>query len=367
MTDTGRTPFLGLLPTWLRRAMAYSVALLLLSAVLWIAAQVVVEIRTVTFAVVGALLLAALVAPLSRLLQRGRLPRWLASLVSVLFLLGVIVASVFLVVNRALNQVDDLQQAVTDGIQRLEDAVLDSPLPLSDARVGRAEDQLVGFVQGALPSPTAGASMVVDLLVGLALTVFLLFFFLYDGDRMWRWLVGWTPASRSRQVDEAGRTAWQVLERYALGTIAVATADSIGIGAGLFLLGVPLAASLTLIVFVGAFVPIVGATVSGILAVGVTLVLLGPVEALILLGVVLLAQQIEGNLVQPLVMGRVLSLHPVAIVVAVTVGTTVAGILGAIVAVPVVAVGYRVTQLLTRPETRAEPARAEPPVDHDTG
>lgn len=343
----GDRSVLGLLPAWLRRVMGYGVAVLVLVAVLWVVTLVLSRVIVVTFAAVGALLLAALMAPTARLLRRWHLPAWLASLLSVFLVLGVLAAAVFLVVNRALAQVEDLQQTVADGIRRLEDALIDSPLPVSGERVERAEEQMLEFVQGALPSPTVGATIVVELLVGLVLAIFLMFFLLYDGRRMWSWFVAWTPSSRRDEVDGSGQVAWLTLERYAQGTVIVALADSIGIGIGMFALGVPLASSLTLIVFVGAFVPIVGATISGVLAVGVTLVLLGPVEALILLGVVLLVQQLEGNLVQPLVMGRVLSLHPVVIVVTVTIATTVAGVLGALASVPLVAVTYRVVEYLS--------------------
>jgi predicted PurR-regulated permease PerM len=346
---------MGLLPHWLQRATAYAAAALVLTVVLWVAVQALMAVRTVTFAIVGALLLAALMDPVAGLLRRLRLPAWLAALLSALVVVGVLAASVTLVVARALSQVTDLQQAVTDGIHSIEQTLLSSPIPLSRQRLDNAEAQLVAFVHRAAPSPSAGATMVVDLLTGLLLGVFLLFFFLRDGARMWGWVVRWTPAEHRERTDQAGRCAWEVLTRYARGTVVVALIDSVGIGAGMFALGVPLAASLTLIVFVGAFVPIVGALVSGVLAVGVTLVLLGPVKALVLLGIVIAVQQAEGNLLQPMIMGRVLRLHPVVIVTVVTVGTIVGGVLGAVVAVPLVAVSYRVVDQLAGPTRTPDP------------
>lgn len=335
-----------LLPSWLRRLVGYAVALVVLAVVLWGLAQVLMRVQTVTFAVVSAILLAALMAPVDRLLRRLRLPPWLSALLTVLLLVCVLVAAIFLVVERALSQVGDLQAAITHGIHSLEQTLVHSSLPISRDRVDSAEEQLTSFVQNAAPSASSGATMVIDALTGILLCVFLLFFFLRDGERIWQWFVRWVPEHRKDEVDSSGRSAWHVLSGYAHGTVLVALMDAIGIGAGMFVLGVPLASSLTLIVFIGAFVPIVGAFVSGALAVGVTLVLVGPLQAVILFGVVVAVQQIEGNVLQPFIMGHVLQLHPVVIVTAVTVGTTVAGILGALAAVPLLAVSYRVVEQL---------------------
>jgi predicted PurR-regulated permease PerM len=192
----------------------------------------------------------------------------------------------------------------------------------------------------------AGASMLLQIGTAALLMLFILFFLLKQGSSMWGWFVGWVPPPHRRTTDAAGRKAWQTLTSYVRGTVAVAFVDAIGIGVAMLFLGNPLTASLTLATFIGAFIPIVGATVSGVLAVGVTLVTVGPWAAVILLGAVIAVQQLEGNLLQPLIMGHALKLNPVAIVVTVTIGTIVGGILGAIVAVPLVAVCYRVVSFL---------------------
>jgi predicted PurR-regulated permease PerM len=224
--------------------------------------------------------------------------------------------------------------------------------------VDRAERAVAEFVTGALPSPSAGATMAVEIVSGAALALFVLFFLLLDGRRMWAWAVSWIPQQRHEQVDGAGRRAWAVLTGYVRSIVLVAFIDAIGIG-------VPLAASLTLIVFVGAFVPIVGAAVSGVLAVGVTLVTVGPVPALVLLAAVLLVQQLEGNVLQPWIMGRTLKLHPVVVVLAVTLGSVVGGVLGAVVAVPLVAVCYRVVEFLAG-RSEDEQTVSSPGKDGDT-
>jgi predicted PurR-regulated permease PerM len=174
----------------------------------------------------------------------------------------------------------------------------------------------------------------------MVLTVFLLF--LPQGRRADVELVpGLGAPGHATAVNRGGHAVWEVLTGYIRGTTLIAAVDAIGIGAGMLVLGVPLTASLTCLVFLGAYVPIVGAFVSGALATGITLVTLGPTQALVLLGVVVVVQQVEGNLLQPLVMGHTLQLHAVTTVVSVTIGALVGGVLGALVAVPLVAAAYR--------------------------
>ena len=183
------------------------------------------------------------------------------------------------------------------------------------------------------------------------LVVFAVFFLLKDGSDLWAWAQGWTPPRHRSRVRTVGEEAWTTLRAYVRGTVAIAAADAVGIGLALFLLGVPLWLSLALLTFVGGFVPLLGATVAGIVAVLVTLVTEGGRDAVLALVAVVLVQQVEGNLLQPLVMGRVIDLHPVVIVAAVTCGAVLLGVLGALLAVPVVAVAYRVSKQLRFGET----------------
>ena len=162
-------------------------------------------------------------------------------------------------------------------------------------------------------------------------------FLLLEGDRIWRWLVHLLPAPTHDRVDTAGRAGWQTLTSYVRATVVVATADAVGIGVGAALLGVPLAIPLAVLVFLGAFVPIVGAFLSGGVAVLVALVALGPVQALIMLGIVIAVQQLEAHVLQPFLLGRAVSVHPLAVVLAIGAGLLVAGIVGALFSVPLVA------------------------------
>lgn len=328
-------------PRWLVRTALGCACLLTIAVTTWLVGRALMTVVTVTAAVVAALLLSALLQPVHERLRRLRAPDWLASLATVVATLLVVAAVITLLLARVQSQQHDLRDAVAASVGQLRDVVHHSPLPLSEARLDAGASQLADTALSALPGPAAGAGIATQVLSGFALTLFLWFFFLKDGREMWSWLVGCVPRRHAGSVENGGRTVWDVLTSYIRGTTVVAAADALGIGAAMLVLGVPLAASLTCLVFLGAFVPIVGAFVSGALAVGVTLVTLGPVQALALLGCVVLVQQLEGNLLQPLVMGRALRLHPVAIVVSVAVGALVGGVLGALVVVPLVAVGYR--------------------------
>ena len=345
------------LPPWLRRLVAYCLAALVLALTTWVVLQVLLSVPLVTIAVAVALLLCALLRPLVHALERAGAPPWLAALVALLGLLAVLMGSVYWVTQRVLHQFNDLQGAVTSGVDDLRSLLTSPPLSLDAQQVTEIRNAVVGYVQQAAPSPMTGAMLVLQILAAGVLVVFVLFFLLKDGPAMWRWALRWVPARRRDRTDGAAHCAWSTLTSYVRGTVVVALADAAGIGGTLFLLGVPLAASLTLLTFLGAFVPIVGATVSGALAVVVTLVTQGGTDALIVLAVVLAVQQLEGNVLQPLVMGHAVRLHPVVIAIVVTVGGLRAGIAGAVVAVPVVAVTDRVVDYLAS----EDPALTAPP------
>ena len=214
-----------------------------------------------------------------------------------------------------------------------------------------------GIASGAL-NVTAAAIEVVG---GIFLALFLTFFFLYDGQRIWRWVVELFPDTVAYDVWQAGRRAWTTLTGYVRGTMVVAFVDAVFIGLAVALVGVPLAVPIGALVFLGAFVPLVGATVTGAVAVLVALVAQGLGPALIVLGAVILVQQLEGHILQPFVLGRAVRLHPVAVALAVTTGGILAGIGGAIVAVPLVAVVNSVAVYLVRERpARLATAGSEP-------
>lgn len=331
-----------LVPRRLASATLVVACLLVLGLGLWLLAQVLMAVPAVTGALLAALLLTALSQPLATWLARW-LPVWAACLVTLVVGTGAVVGILWLVVDRALSQTDDLQAAASQALADLESTLIRSSLPITEGDLTALEERVRDGLPALLPAPATAAAGVFNLLAGIALALFVWFFLLRDGARLWRWVLGW--AGRRREaVEEGGTAAWDVLTRYVRGTVVIASIDAVGVAIALVVLQVPMVTSLASLVFLGAFIPIVGSTVAGALAVAVALVTRGPVVALLVVGAVILVQQIEGNLLQPLVMGKALHLHPAAIVVSVAVGASAAGVVGAVIAVPVFAVALRIAE-----------------------
>ena len=336
----GRTVLTGV-PRWLAVLLLGCVSVLVVGFTIDQVAEFLGRLIVVTAAVVSALLLTALLVPLTDALERVKVPRALAALLTILATLAAVIGVGYLLVTRAVQQFDDLGQALRAGGSKLRNLLEDSPVPVSQKQLDAFQQHVVEQAPGLLPTPATGAALAAEIVSSIALTLFLWFFLLNDGAAMWRWLLSWVPQSRAAGTDRVGHRSWEVVTSYVRGTVVIALADAIGIGIALVAVGNPLWMSLSMLVFLGAFVPIVGATVSGVVAVIVTFATVGVVQALVVLAAVLVVQQLEGNLLQPLVMGHALKLHPVTIVLAVTAGAILAGVLGALVAVPVVAIIYR--------------------------
>jgi predicted PurR-regulated permease PerM len=212
--------------------------------------------------------------------------------------------------------------------------------------IQRNQSEAVGYL-------TTGASYFVEFFTLLVLTLFITFFLLYDSERIWRWLISPLPPRESRRVDAAGRAAWATTTGYVRGTAVIATIHGIVIGVAMFLLGAPLALPLGVLIFLGSFIPFVGALVAGGLAVLITFTAQGWVIALVLLGILIVESQLEAHLFQPLIVGRYVRLHPLAVGLSFAVGTVLAGIVGAIIAVPTAAVINQVWPVL-----RSHPSRS---------
>ncbi|WP_212990843.1 AI-2E family transporter [Actinoplanes auranticolor] len=313
---------------------------MVLALAVYVVAQVLYRVAMMTMAIIVALLVTALIAPLTSWLKRIRVPASLAAFSGVAGLLAVLATASYLIGRRAAGQLDDLQAQVIQGADRLRQTLVDTVPGLDRAQVDDIAARMVQGLRHALPSPYSGVTTATETLAAVLLAIVLLFFFLRDGDRMWRWLTGLLPASRRSDIDRAGHSAWQALTSYTHGIVAVAAVDAVGIGAALFLLDVPLAMSLAVLTFLAAFVPVIGATVAGAAATLVTLVTNGTSDAVIVLVVVIIVQQAEGNLLHPVIMRRAVRLHPVVTLLAVTAGTLLAGIAGALIAVPACAVVY---------------------------
>jgi predicted PurR-regulated permease PerM len=334
------------LPGWSRTLLAYSVAFLVFAGAAYVVVYVLTMVSTLALAVAAAILLAALLTPLVDLLVRARLPRSLASLLAVLVLVAVIglVGTLFAV--GFARELDNLGSDVTGGIDRLREWLVTGPLPVDQAQLDRITAQAGEQLRRLGPQLTRGAANVLEAIGMAALALVLLFFLLRDGRAMVGWVLRGLPERNRECAGRASEAGWRTLQGYVRGSAIIAAVDATGIGLGLVILGVPLALPLTLLTFIASFVPLVGATVAGTLAVLVALATRGPVTALLVLGIVLLVQNLEGNLLEPVIMGRAVRLHPAAILLAVAAGALVAGVGGALLATPLTAMTHRMISVL---------------------
>ena len=313
------------------------------------------QISLVLTPIVLALFPAALLHPLASAARRSRLPNALGALLIVLGLLGVLAATAYLIVPALAAQAPHLVSAITDGLERIDNAVNWSRLPGNFSGLSDLGTQAASAVQsGGLLSRGLGlAGAVGDFAAGTVLTLVILFFYLKDGRRIWQGVADFVPAGHRGEVDLLAWRSFQTVGAFLRGQLLVALIDAVFIGLGLLVLGVPLVLPLAVLVFFGGLFPIIGAFVSGTAAVVVALADQGPLTALLVLGVVLLVQQLEGHVLAPLIQGRIIALHPLVIILALTTGGVLMGILGAFLAVPVAAVIARVVDHLRGQDTAA--------------
>ncbi len=329
------------IPPGLRLASELSWRFLVVGAAIVVVALVLARLRLVVVPLFVALLLATVLWPAVAALRRRRWPRALAALGVLASSLAVLAAVAAVVVPAVAADIDELDVGVRGGAERLEAWLIEGPLDLSREQVGnvveRGERQLRENASTIAGGAVSGAVVFVELAAGSALTLVLLFFFLKDGDRMWRWVRRLFPVEARDEVDAIGARVWHVLGGFVRGTALVALVDALGIGLALWLIGVPLVLPLAVLTFLGGFVPLVGATVAGFAAAMVALVSGGFTTAILVLAAVIAVQQLEGNVLQPFIVGRNVELHPIAVLLAVAVGGILWGIIGAFLAVPITA------------------------------
>ncbi|MBX6722610.1 MAG: AI-2E family transporter, partial [Dactylosporangium sp.] len=301
-------------PRGLRIAAAWAWRLLVLGVVGYFLLHVVALLKHVIVPLAIALLLSALLTPAVITLRRLNVPRSLATALVLVGGLAAVVGTLTLVVNQFVAGVPDLADNARQGIAQIQRWLETGPLHLSDNQLETAVDTATNWVKQNRGTLTTGAlstaSGVFDVLAGLFLVLFATFFFLRDGERIWRAVVSVLPRAARAPVAAAGEASWLTLVAYVRATVLVAFIDAVGIGIACAVLDVPFAFSLAALVFLASFVPIVGATLSGAVAVLVALVAKGPVIALILLAAVIAVQQLEGHVLQPLIMGRAVAIHP---------------------------------------------------------
>ncbi|MCB5182290.1 AI-2E family transporter [Streptomyces antimicrobicus] len=368
-------------PWGMRVAAEVSWRLLLLAGMLWVLMKVISEVQLVVLAFAAALLVTALLQPFVVRLRKLGLPRGLATAVTAILGFVIIGLVFWFVVWQVMENVDDLSNRVKDGINELKQWALDSPFHVTQQQINDIAKTLTDTIGTNTEQITSaglqGVTVMVEVLTGILLAMFCTLFLLYDGKRIWSWVLGWVPAAARPGLSGAGPRAWRTLTAYVRGTVIVALIDAIFIGLGIYFLDVPLAVPLAVFIFLFAFIPLVGAVVSGALAVVVALVTQGVFAALMVLLVVLAVQQLEGHVLQPFILGRAVRVHPLAVVLSVAAGGLVAGIGGAVVAVPLVAVtntvvGYlraysREDELRIGPGPHGATALPQAPVEYGEG
>ncbi len=328
-------------PRGLRVATAYGWRLLVVAAAVGVAVWLVIQLKLLVIPLLIAILLTALLWPSFAWMLRHRVPRWLAIIVSVLVTIAAVTGLLWLAVWQITRQWSSVQERTVQAIQEFRQYLIQGPLHLSEQQIDDLLRQGWALVQEQAELLWSGALAIGSTLghvaTGALLTLFVLLCLLADGAGIWRWTVRMFPRKARAAVDGAGREGWVTVVNYARTQLLVATIDAIGIGLGAFLLGVPLAVPVAVLVFLGAFVPFIGAIVTGAVAVFLALVYNGPWIALWMLVVVLGVQQLEGHVLQPLLMGSAVKVHPLAVVLVVAGGAMVAGIPGALFAVPLAA------------------------------
>ena len=355
--ESPSTPLVVLLTDGIGKLALRSAQILVIVALAAAIVFALVQLKLVVIPVLIAIIIASAAAPLLNWMRARGLSALAAAWIALLGGIIVIGGVVTLIVFAVRGQWGALAESATDGVDQLQDFLTTGPLPIDEAQIEDARAAITDFLtssqfgSGAL----AGVTVAGELIAGAVLAVVILFFFMKDGDRIWAFFLKPLRASRRARGERIGTTSVRVLGGYVRGTAIIALVDSLGIGIGLAVLGVPLALPLAVIVFVGAFVPLVGATAAGILAALVALVANGWVIALIVVGIVILVNQLEGNFLQPVVMAQTLKLHPLVILVALTAGTILGGIAGAVLSVPIAAVAWSIVKVWSGPELPPAP------------
>jgi predicted PurR-regulated permease PerM len=331
----------GAVPPGMLVAGAWGWRLLVVAACLAVAGLLVSRLEEIVVPLLVAILVCALLQPVVRVLTRRRVPHWVAIVVALLALVVVVGGLLVLVVTQVRAGAGDVSDKGVAAYDSLRAFLRTSPLQLTDGEfdqyVGQAGQALQDASQEILSGVAAIGSAAGHLVAGGLLTLFATIFLLIDGRGVWHWVVRLFPRAARPAVDGAGLAGWQTLTSFVKVQVVVAAANGVGIGLFAFFLGLPLAVPIAILVFLASFIPVLGAIVTGALAVVLALVVAGPVQALVMLGGVLVVHLLEAHVLQPLVMGGAVKVHPLAVVFAVAAGSLVAGIPGALFAVPAAA------------------------------
>jgi predicted PurR-regulated permease PerM len=334
------------IPVGVEIAGAWSWRILAVAGVAIVFGLVVIQLQLIIIPFMIAVLIAALLVPVVHFLENHRWPKGLAVAVAMVATLAIVSGLIFLIVTQIRSGFPDLQDRSAQAFEDFK-AFLSSTFNINETEfndyLGQAFAAIQDDTEALVSSALSIGSTAGHVLAGALLTLFATLFILIDGTGIWGWIVRLFPRKARPAIDGSGRAGWLTLTTFVKVQIFVAAIDAIGIGVGAWILGLffggfPLIIPIAVAVFLGSFIPVVGAVATGALAVFVALIYLGPIPALIMLGIVLLVQQVEGHILQPLVMGSAVKIHPLAVVFAVAAGSFIAGIPGALFAVPIIAV-----------------------------
>jgi predicted PurR-regulated permease PerM len=339
-------------PSWLATGAAWSWRLLLLAIAIYLISRLLGILYVVVVPCIAALLLTALLQPLTSRLRRAGLPALAATWVTLLIALIVVGGLITLVANRVSADYPTLLAETKHTTAQVQSWLAGPPFHVKNNNIQKYLNDIPSYlskhkslVEGTV---VTGGKIASEFFGGLVLMLFVTFFLVKDGDRIWNWLIGAMRTDTARRMDRAGHASWLVVVYYMRGTVLVAAIHAIVVGVALWIMGVPLAVPLAVVVFVAAFVPLVGLLAAGALAIVVTLATKGWVDAVILLGILIIEDQLEAHLLQPQVVGKMIRLHPLAVILSLAAGGILAGIPGAVVAVPIVAVITRALPELRR-------------------
>jgi predicted PurR-regulated permease PerM len=328
-------------PDWLQTAGAWSWRLLLLGIVIYVLARITVVLYIVVVPFAGALLLTALLQPLAARLRRAGFGPMSATWCTFLLAIFLLAGAAALVTARVQAEYPSLVAQVKHTSAQVQRWLSGPPFHLHTASLQKLSGNVVSYlgqhktlIEGTV---VTGGRIVVEVLAGVVLMFFITFFLIKDGARIWAWLTSGLRPERRLRVDRAGRAAWQSVVHYTRGTICVAAIHAVVMGVTLSVINAPLVVPLALLMFVAAFVPLVGALVAGFLAILVVLAAKGWIAAVVVLGILIVMNQLESHLLQPQVVGKMVHLHPLAVILVLAVGVVLAGIFGGVIAVPLTA------------------------------
>ncbi|MBM7368328.1 AI-2E family transporter [Gordonia hydrophobica] len=350
-----------------RVAAAWTWRLLIIGAGLFVLGKIFLRFEEVFVPVAIAILVSALLAPMVGWLERRRIPRSFGVLVTVVLALAIVAAGLTFVVQQLIDGIPRMSGDIADSVSKLRTWLEEGPVGLNSDSIRQGSNDIISWLQEHEATIATGAidtaTVVTKLATAALLTIFLLIFFLYDGRRIWDFVTRIVPRAHRVQLRSAGEAGFRTLQSYVRATVLVALIDAIGIAIGLAILRVPMVLPLTALIFLGAFIPIVGSVAAGSIAVLIALATQGWVTALLVVVVLVVVMQVESHVLQPFLMGRSVKLHPVAVIIVIAVGIMFAGIVGGLLAVPVLA--FVNTAVGHRSQGEATAVLLDEPVDLD--